>query len=277
MHLPFIITWTADPVLLELGPLQLRWYGLLFVAGFYIGYHIMKRIFRAEGAPEQHLDTLLLLTAGGTLLGARLGHVFFYNWSYYQAHLLEIPMIWKGGLASHGAAFGLFLAYWIFARFVIRRPVFWVTDRMSIPMALGGFFIRLGNLMNHEIVGLPSDLPWAFVFTRYSGEVFHVARHPVQLYESLAYLGIFAFLFYRYWRAGDGHFPGRISGWFLALLFGARFVLEYFKTSQAHFDTGGLRMGQWLSLPLIALGLYWLWRSYASRPTQTRENPSSPS
>lgn len=266
MHLPAVITWKANPVLLEWGPVQLRWYGLLFVTGFYLGYLIMKRIFRAEGAPERHLDTLLFLTAGGTLLGARLGHVFFYNWTYYQDHLLEIPMIWKGGLASHGAALGLFLAFWIFARYVIGRPLFWVTDRMAITIALGGFFIRSGNLMNHEIVGIPSELPWAFVFTRYSGEVFHLARHPVQAYEALAYLGIFAFLFYRYWRSQDAQQPGRLSGWFLALIFSARFALEYFKPEQASFDAGPLRMGQWLSLPLIALGLYWLWRSYQTRP-----------
>lgn len=253
------ITWTANPEILSWEFIHIRWYGLLFATGFAIGYYLTQRLFKAEKLPEAWLDGLLLTIVAGAIIGARLGHVFFYQWDYYQDHLAEIPQIWQGGLASHGGAIGLFLALWIFSRRVSKKPLLWITDRIAMSVALAGTLIRLGNLMNHEIVGALTDVPWAFIFTRYEADP--VPRHPSQLYEALAYLLIFVVLYRMYWYTAAKEKIGQLTGWFFVLVFGARFVIEFFKEVQVAKELSmTLNLGQQLSIPLIIWGIYLILR-----------------
>jgi prolipoprotein diacylglyceryl transferase len=246
------IYWEVSPTFFELGPLTFRWYGLLFAGGFFLGFFIMRWIYRREGKPEEDLDPLLIYMLIGTVVGARLGHVFFYHPTYYLTHPAEILQIWEGGLASHGGLIGILVALYLYSRTRPDQPYLWLLDRIAIPVALAGSFIRLGNLFNSEILGIPTDLPWGFVFAR----VDEVARHPVQLYESLSYLLIFVGLYWLYEKRGPDLARGVLTGWFLVTVFTARFVLEYFKMHQVAFAGDlPLRMGQLLSLPAIVIGL----------------------
>lgn len=259
------IHWDASPEIFRLGPVALRWYGLLFALGFLLGLYMVRRMFLEEGAPEEWLDKCFMYMILGAILGARLGHVFFYDWDYYSHHLSEIPMVWKGGLASHGGAIGILISMWLFSRSVSKKPVLWILDKVAVPTALAGFFIRMGNLMNSEILGKAApDLSWAFVFER----VDDIPRHPVQLYEALAYLLIFVFMYFVYWRTAARHTLGRMFGWFMVLVFGARFLLEPFKAKLGGLEDSlsvGLSTGQLLSIPLVLVGLYFLLRPAAKK------------
>lgn len=259
------ITWDASPEIVSIGPLTLRWYGLLFALGFLLGLYIVRAMFRAEKEPEEWLDKIFIYMVVGAVVGARLGHVFFYDWGYYSQHLSEIPAVWKGGLASHGGAIGIIIALWIFSARTAKRSVLWILDRVVVPTALAGCFIRLGNLMNSEIVGTPSDAPWAFLFVRaYPPDLADEPRHPVQLYESISYLLTFFLLYWVYWKTSAKEKLGRIFGLFLVLVLGLiRFGLEYFKTSQGGFETAfgnSLSTGQLLSIPFFLVGLYFIFR-----------------
>lgn len=258
MLTPLHIDWTVDPNLIE-NPVTIRWYGVLFAIAFLLGLKVLSRIFRNEGVPEKQLDQVLIYTMIGTIIGARLGHVFFYDWGYYSQHLWEIPQVWKGGLASHGGAIGIILALWIYSKRVSKRSLLWILDRVSVPIALGGMFIRLGNLMNHEIVGAKTDVPWAFVFHRLR-EV-PTPRHPSQIYEALAYLGIFGILSYMYWRKKAYLREGLLIGSFLTLIFTARFFIEFVKRHQTLDPDALLSMGQWLSIPFVLIGIFLIFRS----------------
>lgn len=259
--------WNIDPILLNLGPIHIHWYGLLFAGGFVVGFAIMRWIFRREGKPEADLDPLLLYMMAGTIIGARLGHVLFYDPVYYFHHPLEILEIWKGGLASHGGAIGIFTALYLYARRHPDQPYGWLLDRMAIPGVLGGAFIRIGNFFNSEILGTPSHLPWAVVFAR----VDNVPRHPVQLYESAAYLLTFAVLFFVYKRLYPHLRTGLLSGLLLVLVFTARFFLEFIKVRQASYGYSfPLSVGQWLSLPFIVLGIVLLIRGLRDTNAATR-------
>lgn len=245
------IIWTVEPDIIS-SPLTIRWYGLLFASAFLLGYYVLQHIFKKEGVPEEWLDKVLLYVMVGTVVGARLGHVFFYDWAYYSQNLMEIPQVWKGGLASHGAAIGIILALWLFSRKVTKKPILWILDRVVITVALGGFFIRLGNLMNHEIIGKPADVPWAFVFTR----IDNIPRHPSQLYEALCYLVIFGVLFFLWKKKEWGRVNGKLFGLFLVLLFSVRFMIEFVKENQSAFEQDlPLNMGQILSIPFVLFGL----------------------
>jgi phosphatidylglycerol---prolipoprotein diacylglyceryl transferase len=232
-------------------------YGLLFVTGLMIGYFVIQRMFKSEGVPEKWLDTLLIYVIIATVVGARLGHVFFYEWEYYKNHLSEIHKVWEGGLASHGGAIALLIALYLFSKNVSKKPAFWILDRISAPIAIAGCFIRLGNLVNHEIIGVPTNLPWGFRFhNAVPYEMSLDYRHPAQLYESLAYVAIFLILFYFFWKTTMKLKQGMIFGWFLILLFGARFLIEFVKIPQESYDTGILfNTGQLLSLPFVAGGV----------------------
>lgn len=256
------ITWTVDPVLFELGPIAIRWYGLLFAAAFLIGYYIMQHILKREGLPQEWMDSLLLYMMVGTVLGARLGHVFFYQWDYYSQHLGEILQIWKGGLASHGATIGIIVSLWIWSKRISKKSLMWILDRIVITIALAAVFIRTGNLMNHEIVGAPWEGPWAFLFTKAGYQVLE-PRHPAQIYEALAYLVLFGVLAVMYFKATAGRKSGMLFGTFLIGLFSARFIIEFYKEVQVAFEQDmALNMGQLLSLPLIGVGLIFLIRSF---------------
>jgi len=256
------IEWSASPEIVQIGPLSLRWYGLLFALGFMLGLFMVRKMFAQEDALEEWLDKVFMYMVVGTVLGARLGHVFFYDWDYYSQHLIEIPQVWKGGLASHGAVIGIITALWLFSRNISKKSIFWIMDKVAIPTALAGCFIRLGNLMNSEILGLPTDKTWAFVFTH----VDDIARHPVQLYESCAYLITFVILFYTYWYTNKKEKLGYIFGQFLFFIFGFRLILEQFKQSQGGFESAFgnvLSTGQLLSIPLVLIGLYFMFRKKA--------------
>jgi len=255
------ITWSVDPEIARIGTLAPRWYGLLFASGFIVGYYIMERIYKNEKKPLNDVNTLLFMMVIGTLAGARLGHCLFYNPDYYLSRPLEILKVWEGGLASHGAAIGIFISLYYYSRNRLGQPYLWVLDRIVVPAALAGSFIRLGNLFNSEIIGKPTDVAWAFVFTR----VDIIPRHPAQLYESLAYLVIFFILFRFYWRSKGVFKEGFLLGWFLILIFGVRFFIEFLKEIQSPFEAGlSLNMGQWLSIPMVALGVYFLRRRTVS-------------
>lgn len=256
------ITWNVDPEIFSIGNLSIRWYGLLFASAFLAGYLVFSRFLKTDRLTSEMLDQLLIYIAVGTVIGARLGHCFFYEPEYFLKNPLEILKIWKGGLASHGAAIGILLALWLYVR-RHKLSFLWMIDRIVIVVALGGTFIRLGNLFNSEIYGSPTSLPWGFEFVRdrlydsATGELLPtVARHPTQLYEALSYILIFALLFTFYRKRHLKVRDGFIFGVFMILLFTARFLIEFVKNDQVSFEAGmQFNMGQWLSIPFILAGI----------------------
>lgn len=253
------IPWNVDPEIFSIGPLSIRWYGLLFALGFVIGQRILTKIYVAEGRTEGDVDVITLYMIIGTVIGARLGHTLFYAPDYYLSNPIEILKIWEGGLASHGATIGILFALWLFSR-RMKFDYVWVLDRIVIVVALGGALIRLGNLMNSEIFGRPTDVPWAFIFyhsTQYS----QVPRHPTQLYESLSVFLLFVVLYWL-WHKYKAALPrGLLFGLFVTFLFTFRFLVEFLKENQEAFeDEMALNMGQILSIPLILVGLFILFR-----------------
>lgn len=251
------ITWNVNPTALS-WPVDIRWYGLMFAIGFWIGFNIVARMFKREGAPESWLGILLIWVAAGTVIGARLGHVFFYEWDYYSQHPLKILATWEGGLASHGGAIGVIIAVILFSVFTTKRNPLWTFDRLVVAIALVGGLIRIGNLMNSEIFGHATNLPWGFMFVRsrewhmlYEGQ----AVHPTQIYEALCYFGLFALLMWMYWKKNCGERPGLIFGTFLIGIFLPRFCIEFIKNPQVAFEQDMvLNMGQLLSIPFVLLG-----------------------
>jgi phosphatidylglycerol---prolipoprotein diacylglyceryl transferase len=253
MGLLSFIHWNVDPEIFSIGPLSIRWYGLMFAISFILGYNMVERQFKHEKENLKWLDTLLMYIVIGTIVGARLGHVFFYAWDYYSQNPAEILMVWKGGLASHGGVVAIFLMLWYFSYKYTKRNVFWIIDRVVIPTALAAMFIRLGNLMNSEIYGIQTSLPWGFIFER-NGET--EAKHPTQIYEALAYLVTFIMLNRLYWKTDIKSRIGTISGIFFIMIFAARFFIEFIKEDQEAFEAGmALNMGQWLSIPFVLLGI----------------------
>ncbi len=265
------INWNVDPEIvrinlefIKLGALSIRWYGLLFASGFLIGYYICEKMLKTEKVKEKWIESLFFYILIATIVGARLGHVFFYGWDYYSQNPGEIIKVWHGGLASHGGAVGILLALYIHSKKITKRSVLWSLDRIAAPVALVGAFIRTGNLMNSEIYGVETTLPWGFIFER-NAEM--VAKHPTQIYEALCYLLIFAFLFYKYWKTDAKDKQGMLTGIFFSLVFGARFLIEFIKEDQEMFEAGmALNMGQWLSIPLVILGVYLWVRAIKSKP-----------
>jgi len=246
--------WQADPVLLDLGALQLRWYGLLFVGSFFLGMMIMKWIFKREGKDPSIVDDGMVYLLVGAVVGARLMHCFAYEPAFYLAHPLEIFKVWKGGLASHGGLIGVLIASWLFAK-KHRLSYLWLLSRVAIPGALVAAFIRLGNFFNSEIVGIPTEKPWAVIFSR----IDMLPRHPVQLYESLAYFALFLLFLLLYLRIKPSLVTRLFPGLFFVLVFTIRFFLEYVKTKQADYQWDmPLSTGQVLSIPFIVLGFLWI-------------------
>ena len=271
------INWTVDSQLID-GWSTPNLYGLLFVTGLFLGFYVVKRMFQKENISEDKLDKLLVYMVLATIIGARLGHVLFYGpyfdgydadgyWHEgYFSHPLNILKIWEGGLASHGGAMAILVALYLYSKRVSKMPMLWILDRIVAPIAIAGCFIRLGNLVNHEIVGNPTDLPWGFIFNKEStnlmidtngdGIVEHVPRHPAQLYEAISYVFIFIVLMYMYWKTKAKEKQGLIFGVFLILLFGARFLVEIVKVGQADRDAGLIiNTGQWLSIPFVLFGI----------------------
>lgn len=269
------IQWDVRPQLID-GWDTPNLYGLLFVSGLILGYFVIRKMFRKEGIPDEKLDSLVLYVIFATIIGARLGHVIFYGpyWGPdgYFSNPYNIIKIWEGGLASHGGAFAILFALWMYSKRVSKKPYLWILDRIAAPVAVAGIFIRLGNLVNSEIVGKVTDVPWGFKFIYHGGsippDVFQITwedvmvRHPSQLYESLAYLVIFIALMILYWKRNAWQREGVVFGWFLILVFGARFLIEFTKEAQVT-DRGEwlLNTGQLLSIPFVLVGVYLLWRA----------------
>jgi len=296
------INWNPSDTLINLGPIPIKYYSLMFVIAFLGGLQIMKKIFKKENVAEEKLDTLFIYSVVSILVGARLGHVFFYDWDYYQNNLLEIilpfrfnPFKYTGiaGLASHGAAIGVIIAMYLYHKKHPDIKLSWILDRVVIPVAFGAIFVRLGNLMNSEIIGKVTNSDYGFRFIQQQYHSFEAMqltgaktaekaydaiannskfsalldavplRHPAQLYESVCYVFVFAILMYTYWKTDKKQKPFYIFGLFLVLLWSVRFVVEFYKKSQGGFeDSLGnlLSTGQWLSIPFIIIGFYFMFR-----------------
>ena len=243
------IVWNVDPVMLRIGSLEVRYYGLLFALGFLVGYYIVKYFFKKENAPLAEIDKMALYIILGSVIGARLGHCFFYEPAYFLNNPIEVLYVWKGGLASHGGAIGLILGLWLYSRKSWNRSLLHIMDRIAVPTALAGSFIRLGNLFNSEIYGHATSLHWGFIFVR-DGQT--TPHHPTQIYESLGYLIIFLVLLFMYNKRNGIINRGFLVGWMITLIFVLRFFVEFIKNDQVAFDqTMTLNMGQWLSIPFI--------------------------
>jgi prolipoprotein diacylglyceryl transferase len=265
------IDWNVSSELID-GWSTPNKYGLLFVSGIIIGFFVIKRMFKQENIQEEILDKLLLYMVIATVVGARLGHVLFYGPYFdgvnangimergYFSHPLDILKIYEGGLASHGAAITILVALYFFSKRIIHKPMLWILDRVSAPIAIAACFIRLGNLVNHEIIGEPTSLPWGFKFAN-AGEEFlinnvHVYRHPAQLYEAIFYFLTFFFLLYLYWKTNAKQKNGIIFGIFMIILWTGRFLVEFIKVGQtARDETWVINTGQVLSIPLVLIGI----------------------
>jgi len=252
--------WNADPALFSLGPVTIHWYGLMFALAFIIGLQIMRWIYTREQRNSSELDGLFLYILAGTIIGARLGHVLFYDPAFYLSQPLEILKIWKGGLASHGGTLGIIIAVYIYSKQSGHPTSLWILDRFCMTAALGGAFIRIGNFFNSEIIGLPVN--GGIIFDRFDS----LPRHPVQLYESMSYLLIFIIMLFIYKKTSGKLKDGRLFGVFLVMLFSARFVLEFFKIRQAHYaQATEFSVGQWLSIPLVIYGIWLMLRRFKTQ------------
>ena len=256
--------WDPNPVLFSLGPLQLRWYGLLFTGGFLVGFYIMQWMYKRENKDTNQLDRLLIYIFAGAVIGARLGHCLFYEPDYYLAHPLEILMILKGGLASHGGTVGMLIACYFFLKHT-QDPFLYFVDRLSIPIAFGSMCIRLGNFFNSEILGIVTTSPFAIIFAKVGPE----PRHPAQLYEAAAYLFTFLLLLFLYKRKAGIWANGFLIGTMFITIFGLRFLIEFIKVEQADYVLDmPLNVGHLLSIPFIVLGIYFI---YVSRRNTLKE------
>jgi phosphatidylglycerol---prolipoprotein diacylglyceryl transferase len=252
------IVWDVDPDIFTMPFLDhpIRWYGLSWAVGFLLSQQIMYHIYKKEKRPSKEIDTLMIYMLVAAMVGARLGHMLFYDLTTFLSDPLSILKIWEGGLASHGAGIGVLIALYFFAR-KAKVKYLWILDRIVIVSTLTGGLIRLGNLMNSEMVGTPTSLPWAFIFT----SVDDVPRHPAPLYEAIYCFMLFAFLFYTWSTKRNEIKDGFLTGWFLIIYFTLRFVEEFFKISQVPFeDSLALNMGQILSIPFVVAGVFILLR-----------------
>lgn len=281
------IHWNVDPVLFHIGKLGIRWYSLLFVSGFVLGWYIFKWFFKREGIKEQLLDPLLFTLLICTIVGARLGHCLFYQPDYYLGSwegFKEIFMPWKGGLASHGGAIALFLGMWWFSVHYGKKNGFnflWLIDHLAIAVAFAAFFIRLGNLFNSEIYGGVTNLPWGFIFERNidpndPNDPERLPHHPTQLYEAFTYLllGIILILIYKY--RYEKTYRGFYVGFFLTGCFGMRFLIEFIKNDQVAFEEGmKFNMGQLLSIPFIIVGIAFIVYAYVKKVPEPATPPAA--
>jgi phosphatidylglycerol---prolipoprotein diacylglyceryl transferase len=252
LMLPF-----GGPELSSIGPVIPRWYGLMFATGFLLGYLLGSKMFRDAGKPQEYADSLLTYILIGTVLGARLGHVIFYDPDYYLRNLHEVFAFWQGGLASHGGGVGIILAIWFFMKKHPELSFTWLGDTAAIPVLVGGTFIRIGNFFNSEILGVPADVPWAVIFAR----VDLLPRHPSMLYEA-AWCIILIVLLWRVYMYYDKKPPeGLLLGLIMILLFLGRIAIEFTKVEQAAFMDGTFfTMGQLLSVPFVLFGIWMLWK-----------------
>ena len=264
------ITWNVNPEIFPLGPISIRWYGLLWALAIYAAWVIVQKLFKNEKYPEVWSDKLFFYTVIGLVVGARLGHCLFYgvdgDFFYYYRNPFEILKVWEGGLASHGGAFGIMTAMYFYNKNVTKKGYIWIFDRLVIGVAVGGALIRLGNLMNSEIFGGPTTLPWGFEFLRSrEWQNIGVPVHPTQIYEMLYCLVTFGIIWWMYWKKQAYKRRGLIFGVFLLGIFGTRFLLEFIKLNQESFEANMFfNMGQVLSIPFIIWGIWLVVRAVRS-------------
>ena len=264
------ITWTADPAIFTIGSKEIRWYSLMFIIGFGIGYKIVERMWRRESINPKWIDPLLYYTLIGTVVGARLGHCLFYDPGYYLSHPIEILKVWEGGLASHGGVLGIIVAIYFYSKYVSRQSMLWTFDKLVVPTGLVAALIRIGNLINHEVYGLPTDRPWGFRFIenlhawRQGAEpIFSAPSHPTQIYEAVCYLLTFVLCMWLYFKKDAWKKEGLIFGIFMICIFTARFFIEFLKNNQEDFEAAmPINMGQCLSIPFIVTGIYFVVRAW---------------
>ena len=268
----FIIEWAPNEKIFSLGPIAIHWYSMMFLLAFYIGFQILKKIYIQEKKNVALLDPFLVHMVLGTIIGARLGEVFFYNWEYFQNNLLEIflpiklndsgvDFIGFRGLSSHGATVGIIISIFIYKIRYKYDSVLWIFDRLVIAVAIGGMFVRIGNFFNSEIVGKFTNSDFGVVFLNRGDSL---PRHPAQLYEAFGYLILFILLVFIYNKSKLSLKKGFIFGFFLLTLFTIRFVVEYVKESQGGIEKtlGIISTGQWLSIPFIIIGILLMINSF---------------
>ena len=271
------IVWDFNPVMVSIGGFEIRYYSLMWAAALFVGGWIFSYFCKKEGRPQELSDSAFLYIALGTMIGARVGHCLFYEPEYY---LLKpwaiITEIRNGGLASHGATIGIITAIWLCSR-KNRVPVMWMTDRLGVIAPISGALIRFGNLFNSEIIGHQTDMPWGFKFMRlYKGLPAEQvpACHPTQLYEALCYIATFLLLWWMYHKTEAPRRRGLLFGVALIGIFLTRFFIEFVKVNQVAFEEGmSLNMGQWLSLPFVAIGIASVWYAL-SRPAVVDDKKS---
>lgn len=272
MMLSFV-TWTADPAIFSIGPREIRWYGLSFALGLAFGSWIVSKMWKNEKLPDNWLDSLFIYTVLGMIIGSRLGHVLFYAPQHYLANPIEILKIWEGGLASHGGTLGIIIAIYFYSKRVTHKSMLWAFDKLVVPTGFVAALIRLGNLMNHEVYGHPTDKPWGFRFIenlhawkKGAEPIFSAPSHPTQLYEAGCYLITFAICMWLYFKKDAYKKEGLIFGIFMICIFASRFFIEFFKNVQEDFEVGMLlNMGQLLSIPFVLLGCWSIWRSLKTK------------
>ena len=244
---------------------EIPWYALAFVAGFTLGLWIVGKVWKHENLKEEWLDSLFFYVFFATIIGARLGHVLFYSPQDYFADPIEIFKVWKGGLASHGGTLGIIIAIWIYSKKVTHKSMLWTFDRLVLPVGFVAALIRIGNLMNSEIYGHPTTLPWGFEFIR-SHEWCGLPCHPTQIYEAICYMITSFICLWMYWKKDAQKQPGLIFGVFFIGIFLSRFFIEFFKNSQEAFEEGMfLNMGQLLSIPFILAGIWFTYKGLLAR------------
>jgi len=277
------ITWDVSPELFNLFGREIRWYGLCWALGLLFAVWIIQRIYKSEKLPEKMFDSLFVYVVVSLIIGARLGHCLFYDPVYYLTHPIQILKIWEGGLASHGGAIGIIIGTWLYSR-KIHKSILWTLDRVVVAAGLTGACIRFGNLMNSEVYGKPTTLPWGFEFVRDPmwfkpleiGGSGGLPCHPTQIYEALTYLTIFAIAMYLFWKTNAKEKQGLIFGFCIAVIFISRFFLEYLKNVQEPFEiqmraTIGMDMGQLLSVPFIVCGIWLVYNALKKKEKLTKK------
>lgn len=272
------ITWDISPELVNIFGREIRWYGLCWAIGVLCTSYVVQKMYQSEKLPEKWFDSLFVYVLIGLIIGARLGHCLFYDPEYYLSHPIEILKIWEGGLASHGGAIGMTIGIWLFCRNVSKKSIIWALDRLIVGVAIGAAFIRIGNLMNSEIYGGPTTMPWGFNFVRdrswylpiADGGAGELPCHPTQIYEALIYFAIFILTMYIFYKTDAKKKQGLILGVSLIGIFLSRFFIEFLKNVQEPFELQmrasiGINMGQLLSIPFIIWGVWLVYNALKTK------------